>query len=61
LDGILSQKKCSTARHDAPIDDDAPSVGRIFDSDQPKAFRESYGGTRLGSADVGAFGNPCDR
>ena len=53
--------QCSTARRDAPIDDDALSVGGFLDGDQSEALREPDGGARLGSTDVGALGDPCNR
>ena len=56
-----AKAQCSTARRDAPIDDDALSVGGFLDGDQSEALREPDGGARLGSADVGALGDPCNR
>jgi hypothetical protein len=49
------------ARRDAPIDDHALPAGRFFDCDQAEPLRKPYSGTRLGSADIGALGDPCDR
>jgi hypothetical protein len=59
--GTLSERGCSTAGRDAPVDDHALPVGRFLDGYQSEAFREPDGGTRLGPSDVGALSDPCHR
>jgi hypothetical protein len=51
------QRHCLTAGRDAPIDDSPLPTGCLLDRYHPKALRAPYGGTHLGSSDVGAL---CD-